>query len=41
MPFFIPHLNKMGLLGIQLDVTDFMNIENENKEKEQGIESEP
>ena len=22
MPFFIPHLNKMGLLGIQLDVSD-------------------
>jgi PAS domain S-box-containing protein len=37
MPFFIPHLNKVGLLGIQLDVTDFMNIEMENREKEKEL----
>jgi PAS domain S-box-containing protein len=37
MPFFIPHLNKMGLLGIQIDVTDFMKIEMENREKEKEL----
>jgi PAS domain S-box-containing protein len=37
MPFFIPHLNKTGLLGIQMDVTDFMNIEMQNKENEKVL----
>jgi PAS domain S-box-containing protein len=37
MPFFIPHLNKTGLLGIQMDVTDFINIEMQNREKEKEL----
>jgi len=37
MPFFIPHMDKIGLLGIQMDVTDFINIEMENREKEKEL----
>lgn len=36
MPFFLPHLNQTGLLGIQMDVTD--NIEMEHKIKLQNEE---
>jgi PAS domain S-box-containing protein len=38
MPFYLPHLDTTGLLGIQLDVTEFVNMESENKEKEQKLE---
>jgi PAS domain S-box-containing protein len=38
MPFYLPHLGKTGLLGIQLDVTDFVKMELQNKEKEKELE---
>jgi PAS domain S-box-containing protein len=37
MPFYLPHLDRTGLLGIQMDVTDFVRIEMENKEKEKEL----
>jgi len=39
-PIFLPHLNKTGLLGIQLDVTDFVSIERENALKEEALQKE-
>lgn len=38
MPFYIPHLDKTGLLGIQLEVSDFVKLEMQNKEKEKALE---
>jgi PAS domain S-box-containing protein len=31
MPFFLPHLNQTGLLGIQIDVTDIIEMEQKIK----------
>lgn len=30
-PFYLPHLNKTGLLGIQLDVTDLIQLQEESR----------
>lgn len=38
MPFFISYLNQTGLLGVQLDVTDVRNMEQELREKEKRME---
>jgi PAS domain S-box-containing protein len=38
MPLRIATTGKTGLLGIQLDITDFTLIEQENKEKEKQLE---
>jgi len=37
MPFKIATTGKTGLMGIQMDVTDFIRIEQENKEKEEEL----
>jgi PAS domain S-box-containing protein len=40
MPFYIHHLNTTGLLGYQVDVTEFVEIDIENKRKEAELQKE-
>lgn len=40
IPFFIQHLNSTGILGYQMDVTDFVEIDQENKRKEVELQKE-
>lgn len=37
MPLYLPHLGQTGLLGIQIDVTDLLLIQEEIKNKEQDL----
>jgi PAS domain S-box-containing protein len=40
MPFALPHLNTTGLMGIQIDITDIMEIEQEIRSKSEELQKE-
>ncbi len=37
MPLYLPHISQTGLLGIQIDVTDMMLVQEEIKKKEEAL----